>query len=71
MQQLVNDIKNNGRGVINLLEIDNSLELLSAFQLFYHNNGRFLLKNRLLTVLDDEKPEVEGKINLKNLHEMF
>ena len=71
MQQLVNDIKNNGRGVINLLEIDNSLELLSAFQLFYHSNGRFLLKNRLLTVLDDEKPEVEEKINLKNLHEMF
>ena len=71
MQQLVNDIKNNGRGVINLLEIDNSLELLSAFQLFYHNNGRFPLKNRLLTVLDDERPEAEEKINLKNLHEMF
>ena len=31
IEQLVNDIKNNGRGVINLLEIDNSLELLSTF----------------------------------------
>ena len=71
IQQLVNDVKNNGRGVIKLLEIDNSLELLSTFQLFYHNNGRFPLKNRLLTVLDDEGPEVEEKINLKNFHEMF
>ena len=31
IEQLVNDIKNNGRGVINSLEIDNSLELLSTF----------------------------------------
>ena len=44
-------------GVINLLEIDNALELLSTFQLFYHNNGRLPLTNGLLIVPDGEVPE--------------
>ena len=35
IQQLDEDIKTNGWGVIILLEIDNALELLSIFQLFY------------------------------------
>ena len=38
--QIDSDIKTNRWGVINLLEIGNALELLSTFQLFYHNNGR-------------------------------
>ena len=71
IQQLDNDIKTNGWGVINLLEVDNALELLSTFQLFYHNNGRLSLTNGLLIVLDGDVPEVEEKINLKNLYEMF
>ena len=47
------------------------MELLSTFQLFYHNNGRLPLTNGLLIVPDDEVPEGEEKINLKNLYEMF
>ena len=66
-----------GGGVINFLKIDNVLELLSTFQLFshnngrYHNNGRLPLTNALLIVPDGEVPEGEEKINLKNLYEMF
>ena len=44
---------------------------MSTFQLFYHNNGRLPLTNRLLIVPDGEVPEGEEKINLKNLYEMF
>ena len=40
IQQIDSDIKTNRWGVINLLEIDNVLELLSTFHLFYHSNGR-------------------------------
>ena len=53
--------------MVNLLEIDNALELLSTFQLFYHNNGRLPLTNGLLIVPDGEVPEEEEKINFKNL----
>ena len=71
MQQLDDDIKSNGRGIINLLEIENALELLSTFQLFYHNNSRLPLINGLLIVPDGEVPKREDKINLENLYEMF
>ena len=37
IEQLDDDIKSNGWGFINLLGVDNSVELLSTFQLFYHN----------------------------------
>ena len=47
------------------------MELLSTFQLFYHNNGRLPLTNGLLIVPDSEVPEGEEKTNLKNLYEMF
>ena len=71
IQQLDEDIKRNGWGVINLLQIDNTLELLSTFQLFYHNNGRLLLKNGLLVVPDCEAPEGKEKITPKSFYEMF
>ena len=35
------------------------------------NNGRFPLTNGLLRVPNDEAPEGEEKINLKNFYEMF
>ena len=54
-----------------MLEIDNALELLSTFQLFYHNNGRLPLTNGLLMVPDGAVREGEEKINLKDLYEMF
>ena len=56
IQQLDEDIKTNGWRVISLFEIDNALELLSTFQLFYHNNSRLPLTNGLLIVPDCEVP---------------
>ena len=60
-----------GGGVINFLEIDNALELLSTFQLFYHNNGGLPLTHALLIVPDGEVLEGEEIIKLKNLYEIF
>ena len=71
IQQLDDDIKSNECGLINSLEIDNSVELLSTFQLLYHNNGRLSVTNGLFIFPDGEVPEGEEKINLKNLFEMF
>ena len=67
IQQLDDDIETNVWELINLFEIDNALQLLSTFQLFYHNNGRLPLTNGLLIVPDSEVPEGEEKISLKNL----
>ena len=67
IQQLDDDIETNVWELINLFEIDNALQLLSTFQLFYHNNGRLPLTNGFLIVPDSEVPEGEEKISLKNL----
>ena len=67
IQQLDDDIETNVWELINLFQIDNALQLLSTFQLFYHNNGRLPLTNGLLIVPDSEVPEGEEKISLKNL----
>ena len=41
------DIKSNRKGVKNILDIENSLELLNIFQTFYHTAGRLPLSNGL------------------------
>ena len=69
--QLDEDLKSNELGAINLLEIQNSIELLSIMQLFYYLNGRLPLTNELLIVPDGEVPDGDEKINLKNLYETF
>ena len=51
--------------------MDNSVESLSTFQLYYHKNARFQLTNGLIVVPDGDVPEGEEKINFKNLYEMF
>ena len=56
--------------MINLLEIEKALDLLSTFQLSYPSNGRLPLTNGLSTVPDSKMPDGEDKINLKNLYEM-
>ena len=68
---LINYYRYHHQGAINLLEIQNSIELLSIMQLFYYLNGRLPLTNGLLIVPDGEVPDGEEKINLKNLYEMF
>ena len=59
IQQLNEDLKSNGWGAINLLEIQNFIELLSIMQLFYYLNGRLPLTNGLLIVPDGEVPDGE------------
>ena len=51
--------------------MDNSVELLSTFQLFYHKNGRLPLTNGLIIVPDGDVSEGEEKINFKNLYEII
>ena len=70
-QELDDDIKANGWGVIPLLDIENAYELLTIFQMFYYLNGRLPLTNGLLVVSNGEVPEGSEKINLKTLYEMF
>ena len=71
IRKLDEDLKNNEWGAKTLLEIENSFELLSFFQLFYYLNGRLPLTNGLLVVPDSETPDGKEKINIKNLHEIF
>ena len=63
IQQLDEDLISNEWGAINLLEIQNSIELLSLsiMQLFYYLNGRLPLTNGLLIVLNGEVPDGEKK----------
>ena len=71
IQELNEEIKASGWRIKNILEIDNALELLSNFQLFFYNTGRFPLSNKLLIVPVDDVPDREEKINMKNLYELF
>ena len=70
IQDMDDDIKSNGWGVKNFLEIENSLELLNIFQTFYIT-GRLLLANGLLIIPDGDAPAGEDKVNLKSLCGMF
>ena len=54
IQELDEDLKANKWGAKTLLEIENSFEMLSIFQLFCYLNGRLPLINRLLVVPDGE-----------------
>ena len=71
IQEIDDDIKSNGWVVNNILDIENSLDLLGIFQTFYHNTGCLPLTNGLLIVPDGEALEGGDKINMKNLFEMF
>ena len=71
IQELDEDLKTNGWGAKTLLDIQNSFELLSFFQLLYYLNWRLPLANGLLVVPDSEVPDGKEKINPKNLYEMF
>ena len=71
IQEIDDNIKSNGWRIKNILDIENSLDLLGIFQTFYRNTGRLPLTNGLLIITDGEAPEGEDKINMKNLYEMF
>ena len=71
IEQLDADLKANGWGVKSIVEIEDCIELLKLFQLFYYFNGRLPLTNGLLPIPDGETPDGSKKISLKNLYEMF
>ena len=71
IQGLDKEIKSNGWGVKNLLDIGKAMELLSVFQTFHQNTARLPLTNVLLIVPEGDVPDGEEKINMKNLYEMF
>ena len=62
IQELHQDIKSNGWGVKNVLDIENALDLFAMFQSFYHNTGRFPLTNGLLIVPDGDASNGEEKL---------
>ena len=59
------------RGVKSVVEIEDCIELLRLFQLFYYLNGRLPLTNGLLPIPDVETPNGSEKTSLKTLYEMF
>ena len=65
------DIKSNGCGVKNIVDVENSQDFLKIFQTFYQITGRLPLANGLLIVPDGEAPPVKNKVNIKNLYEVF
>ena len=53
------------------LEIEDPIELLNFFQLFYYFNGRLPLTNGVLAIPDGETLDSSEKISIKTLYEMF
>ena len=69
--QLDDNIRSNGCRVQSIVEIENSVELLCTFQMFYYFNRRLSLTNGLLPVPDGETPEGSEQISIKTLYELF
>ena len=69
--QLDGNIRSNGWGAQSVAEIENSLELLRIFQMFYYFNRGLLLANGLLPVSDGEIPDRSEKISMETLYELF
>ena len=65
------DIKSNGWCAKNVIDAENSLDLLNIFQKFYQITGRLPLSNDLLFVPDGETPPREDRVNMKSLYDMF
>ena len=71
IEQLDDNLRSNGRGVQSIVEIEDSIELLRIFQMFYYFNGRLSLTNGLLPVPGGETPEGSEKISLETWYEIF
>ena len=71
IEQLYADLKANGWGVKSIVDIEECIELLKLFQLFYYFHGRLPLTNGLLLSPDGETSGGFKIISFKNLCEMF
>ena len=67
IEQVNVNLKANGWGVKSIVKIEDRIELLKLFQLFYYFNGRLSLTNGLLPISDGETPDGSKSISLKNL----
>ena len=65
IQELYDGLKANEWEVIFLLEVENVIEPLTVFQIFYYLSGRFPLTNSLLIFPHGEAPERKEKLKLK------
>ena len=71
IEQFNDNLRSYDWGVQSIVEIEDSIDLLCIFQVFYYFNGRAPLTNSLLPVPDGETPEGFKKISLKTLYEML
>ena len=53
------------------MEIEDSIELIALFEIFYFMNGRVPPTNGLLLVPDGETPDDSEKISIKTFYEIF
>ena len=61
-----------GGGVVkSTVDIENSIDILCIYQMFYDYNGQLPLTNGLFLVPDGETPRGSEKISLKSLYEML
>ena len=71
IQNMNDDIRANGWGIKNIIEVSDSEELMNIFQNFYSLTGCLPLSNGLLIVPDGDAPPGEIKINSKQLYDLF
>ena len=71
IEQFNDNLRSYDWRVQSIVEIEDSIDLLCIFQVFYYFNGRPPLTNSLLPVPDGETPEGFKKISLKTLYEML
>ena len=57
--------------VKSIVDIENSIDILCIFQMFYDYNGQLPLTNGLFLVPDGETLRGSEEISLKSLSEMF
>ena len=60
-EQLDTDLRSNDWRVKSIVEIEDCIELMRLFQLFYYPNGRLSLSNGLLPTPDGETPDGSEK----------
>ena len=53
------------------MEIEDSIELITLFEIFYYFNGRVPLTNGPLPVPDRKTPDDSEKISIKTFYEIF
>ena len=71
IEQLDANLRSNCWGVKSIVEVEDSIELLKLFQVFYYFNGRLPLTNGLLPIPDGETLDGSEKKSLKTFYEVL